>query len=435
MGPENGVEPGASPAAHPPRPARPAPPVIAGYQLLRLLGRGGTATVFEALNETGDRVAIKYYERGFAVNPRWQASGQELRNCPNLLVPLGVEQLDDRVLCVFPLVKGEDLAEARKGRAFTAHSATEILVAIAEAIGCLHRYGWIHGDLNPRNLYLEERGPVLADLPIATPGPGEWLVTRRYSAPEVLLSASHMSPAADIYSLAVVVGETLTGSADPDRIQEALIKGSPTLAPLARLLRDMSNSDPDSRPSADDVQREALALMEVQEQAWRLPVPSVKGTASTSDTVIRILEAPTENVPLAPWLKRRDQRRAVALSTTTALMSVVFGLTAFAIEGVQAAESLRSSLPELIIGIASILLVVLLAAFASIRFRSRRGLRRRALVVKAALLERYTNALGASHLNPDGDSRLAWGHVFLTVREKVARPDQGIASTSRTDGP
>jgi hypothetical protein len=152
---------------------------------------------------------------------------------------------DDGIV-VTERVSGPTLAEllADRGR-LPWSTAARLLAPIADALAAVHGAGWVHGDVAPANIVLGDAGAVLVDLGRARPVAGAGASgTPGSVAPEVEAGAV-VSTAADVWSLASVVVEAVTGGPPTP---------STTLPPgVALALRRALATDPADRPSAAEL--------------------------------------------------------------------------------------------------------------------------------------------------------------------------------------
>jgi serine/threonine protein kinase len=174
-------------------------------------------------------------------------------------------------------VPGKSLrAVLRKRGWLKASLARAIGRQTAAALAVLHDSGYVHGDVKPDNLHLRpDLTAVLLDLGFAhrveddnsAVGDGYVLGTANYVAPELCAQPENDGPAADIFSLGVMLFELLTGHLPypvgdvqqtmvlhRDRRPESLKRwrGNWTSA-MSDLIDRMLSRDPQDRPTANNV--------------------------------------------------------------------------------------------------------------------------------------------------------------------------------------
>jgi hypothetical protein len=194
------------------------------YRLLRRLGKGGMATVYEA-ERRGERFALKRPLAGHLLDPRFRERfvreadlGRALHH-PNIIRIFDRGQVGDVPFFVMELIDGETLRDRldRDGR-LEPRLAASITARVAEALDYAHHKGVIHRDLKPSNIMLERSGGVkVMDYGIARAQhldgvtvTGGFVGTPQYAAPEAIDALTE--PRSDLYSLGVVFFEMLTGS-------------------------------------------------------------------------------------------------------------------------------------------------------------------------------------------------------------------------------
>lgn len=254
------------------------------YALESVIGRGGMADVHRARDQVLHRqVAVKIL-RGVSTDPQdRERFGAETRMLAQLRHPSLVMILDagtegERPFLVMELVEGASLAElCREGPLDPPHVAT-IGVRLADALRYVHAEGIVHRDIKPANVLLSHDGRVLlADFGIARltadaarlTGSGVMIGTAAYLAPEQVRN-QEIGPAADVYSLGLVLLEALTG------VQT--YSGPSTEAALARLFTPPSVPDdlPEPWPGL-------LSSMTALDVSMR-PTPAEVGSALAAAT-------------------------------------------------------------------------------------------------------------------------------------------------------
>ncbi len=204
------------------------------HEIVRLIGHGATASVFEATHlGLGKSVAIKLLHEHLASNE--QVAGRFVRegrvaaklSHPNAIGVLDVGVEDGVPYLVMELLRGTDLRALLVDAApLTVEHTLAFLLPIASALQHAHQAGVLHRDLKPANIFLsrdirDDIVPKLLDFGLSKVVTGESessltqteLVagTALYMAPEQTLGVRHSSPASDQYSFAAVFYECVTG--------------------------------------------------------------------------------------------------------------------------------------------------------------------------------------------------------------------------------
>jgi hypothetical protein len=230
--------------------------VLERYRLHRQLGAGGFGTVWLARDERLERdVAVKIVARERIVGGRFE---REARAAARLSHP-GVVTLyeagadDDGAYLVSELVRGSTLDELLAAGRLSDHDIVEIGIALCDALAHAHAEGVVHRDVKPSNVLIPDRpsSPTqlakLTDFGVARivggdslTRTGDVLGTAAYMAPEQA-EGREVTAAADLYALALVLYEALTG-VNPVRTSTAASRArrlGAQLPPLRRQRRDL----------------------------------------------------------------------------------------------------------------------------------------------------------------------------------------------------
>lgn len=205
--------------------------VLAGrYELHRQLATGGSADVFLARDQLLNRpVAVKVLnatlseDEAFVERLRREAQLVASLNHQNIVGVFDQGEQDGAPFIVMEYVNGRSLAEILRseGRLHPDRAAT-IAVDVAAALDAAHRQGMVHMDVKPGNVLVTAEGQVkLADFGIAkalnegaetdlTAEGGTVMGTATYLSPEQA-QGQKVGPRSDVYSLAVVLYEMMTG--------------------------------------------------------------------------------------------------------------------------------------------------------------------------------------------------------------------------------
>lgn len=223
---------------------------LPGFQLLRLLGKGGMGEVYEAFDKRARRkVALKVLRRDKSDSrtlARFQREAEvmaKLRH-PNLIRLYQRGEHQGRSWISMELVQGASLDQIlHRSGPLTPEASRELIRVVTEALGVMHQAGVLHRDLKPGNLMLEPKGrPVLMDFGLVKDESREKLTqtgtvlgTPVYLAPEILLGQPFVANV-DFYALGITWWECLTGDR-PFTFEEifaAVSKGKALLPPPPR---------------------------------------------------------------------------------------------------------------------------------------------------------------------------------------------------------
>lgn len=191
----------------------------------RRLGQGGMGTVYLAHDvDLGRLVAVKCMAAMYADNAdlvaRFEREARMMARLdhPNLVPVYAVGRRDNAPFIVMKYLEGSNLGDYLAER--TRLSAAELLPIVkqlCEGLQFVHDHNVVHRDLKPANVFVSPRGHVtLLDLGVARDTAnnmtrtGVIVGTPRYMSPEQILG-KRVDKAADIYALASVVFELITG--------------------------------------------------------------------------------------------------------------------------------------------------------------------------------------------------------------------------------
>lgn len=351
---------------------------IGRYQVVRLLGQGGMASVYEACETSlNRRVAIKVLHaelgRDSDVITRFVSEGRIVNGIrqPSLVPVHEQGQLaDGSYYIVMELLEGETLSKRLQRSVHRPLSMEEVLRLgrqVTEALATVHRHGVVHRDIKPDNLMLVLDPAVFGgirvkildfglakvlraragdDLPKTVVGCAYGTIS--YMAPEQMFDARGATDRADVYSLGATLFEMITGKtpysgSEPLQIWGAqLTKPAPDLRtlvphaprPLALTIQRMLNREPTARPSMEEVLRQLTYLY--REEYVRtnakasgphpgLVAPPTKEISASDLTVIQH-EKITRHAPSSTL-----RRIAIATVVAVPLLGLVYACTPTAV--------------------------------------------------------------------------------------------------------
>jgi serine/threonine protein kinase len=258
-------------APHSPSPGQ--PPSIPGYDLLEKIGQGGMGEVYRATQLSLHRtVAVKFLHPGAdggaaSIFQRESHLMAALAH-PNIVTVHDCGQAGGRNYLVMEYVRGTPLrAQMEAGRPWAVSRAAPVLDAVARSLSYIHSQGILHLDLKPENVLFTDDGHVkITDFGLALSrqdaqalSAGElYSGTMDYCAPEQRFGLA-LEPRCDVFSLAVVAYEMLTGRV-PGRVYVPASEHNPRLSPaIDEVLRRGLARKPGDRFATVEDFRQALA--------------------------------------------------------------------------------------------------------------------------------------------------------------------------------
>jgi serine/threonine-protein kinase len=309
------------------------------YHLKRLIGRGGMGEVYEAEHTVKEwTVALKLMSDTFSKDPVFrERMKREARIAGRLQEPHVVPihdygEIDGQMYLEMRLIEGIDLDSVLKRFGpLTPPRAVAIISQIASALDAAHAAGVMHRDVKPPNvLVTRDDFAYLVDFGIASATTDEKLTqlgtavgTWKYMAPE-RFSSEEVTYRADIYALACVLHEALTGAPPYRADSVSMLVTSHLLDPIpqpstirsgipkafdAVIARGMAKKPEDRYASAGDL---ALAAHEAlsdpdqdhadsilrRSQEATLPVPSIDTPPPQATEAVPPVITPPPAAPL-----------------------------------------------------------------------------------------------------------------------------------------
>jgi serine/threonine kinase PknH len=284
------------------------------YLLVELLGRGGMGEVWRAHDTATDRtVAVKLLpphlaeDDAFVQRFRREAHAAAQLNSPHVIPIHNYGEIDGRLYVDMRLIEGRDLQSVLADGAMAPGRAVRIIEQVAKALQAAHRVGLVHRDVKPSNILLDEDDfAYLIDFGIARgidqsrlTGTGSIIGSWHYMSPE-RLRAGQVDARADIYALACVLYECLTGSTPfPGDNFEQQITAHLTAPPPRP-----SSTDPNVPVTFDPVIATGMAKNPDQRYATTVELANAAHNAITTPLAApTLLAGPTRPAPEAA---RRD---------------------------------------------------------------------------------------------------------------------------------
>jgi serine/threonine protein kinase/WD40 repeat protein len=366
-----GVEPSGEPAES-------QWPAIPGYEVLRELGRGGMAIVYEARQlRLNRRVALKMILAGAHATPeqlvRFCSEGEIVARFrhPNIVQIYEVGTYNCQPFFALELMEGGSLAAAQGGKPLPARIAAGLVETLARTMEYAHRQGIVHRDLNPANILLqtviiaedavERRRNSSDSLPLPSPvssalkncipkisdfglakhldhdsrltQTGHVMGTPSYMAPEQVRGQNdRVGPAADVYALGAILYELLTGR-PPFQ--------APTTLEVMNQVSDLDPVPPSRLLPQVPRDLEVICLKCLEKE----PSRRYGSAEASADDLRRFLDhLPIQARRVATmerawqWAKRRPTVAALLLAVVVALLGGTGVSTYFAVESSRRAD-------------------------------------------------------------------------------------------------
>jgi tRNA A-37 threonylcarbamoyl transferase component Bud32 len=319
------------------------------YRVVRLLGRGGFAEVYEVKDEDLQRrLAAKVLRADIpwsqATLSRFKQEARAVArlNHPNTLPIFFVGEGEGLVFYVMPYCEGRTLGDLlRADGALSVSRALAIIEPILETLQHAHEHGLVHRDVKPDNILIEASTgrPLLVDFGIVkyldgavgNTQTGFIVGTPLYMSPEQALGRHDVDARADIYGIGVVLFQMLTGAPpfEGDDSQEIVTRHLHEPVPVSTLssdrvppwlraviLRCLAKHPDDRYPSAQAVLEALRAGRGIAAAAPAPPLAEPATRPSEDDT-------PTASMPA---VRRRGGRRRTMVAV--GLVAVVGALWA-----------------------------------------------------------------------------------------------------------
>uniref|UniRef100_A0ACD5XB99 Uncharacterized protein n=1 Tax=Avena sativa TaxID=4498 RepID=A0ACD5XB99_AVESA len=191
------------------------------YKVIREIGDGTCGNVFRAFNiETNEIVAVKKMKRKFyhweeCISLREVKALQKL-NHPNIVELKEVTMENHQLFFIFEHMDC-NLYDLIRDRCvpFTEEEIRKLMLQILQGLVYMHNNGYFHRDLKPENLLVTNGVVKIADFGLArevcsSPPYTDYVSTRWYRAPEVLLQASAYTPSIDMWAVGAILAELFT---------------------------------------------------------------------------------------------------------------------------------------------------------------------------------------------------------------------------------
>lgn len=201
--------------------------IIGAYEIVGVVGSGGMASVYKAYHERLDRhVAIKFMHETFLQDEDFRA--RFLREArivarlehPNIVPIYDFDEFKGTPYLVMKLITGMTLKKRAIKTGLSLIETRDILTSVARGLDYAHEKGILHRDMKPSNILIDsDDTPYITDFGLAriaeagasTISHDMLLGTPFYISPEQAQGEKDLDSRTDIYSLAVILYELITG--------------------------------------------------------------------------------------------------------------------------------------------------------------------------------------------------------------------------------
>ncbi|TEU12300.1 MAG: hypothetical protein E3J21_21305 [Anaerolineales bacterium] len=372
------------------------PQTLGKYKIGEELGRGGFAAVYKAIDTTLNRtVALKIMTAPPPGDPTFlERFWREARTAanlkhPNIVAIYEVAEIEGRYCLAMEFLPGHTLAQIlQEEKALPPRRVAEITQQLASALDYAHARGFVHRDMKPSNVIMDDQGHVtLTDFGTVKPAEGTKLTapwmsigTPEYMSPEQIGGLA-IKPASDIYSLGIVCYEMLSGqvpfSGGTPHVLHAHVYDRPL--PLTELVAQIPEvvaevihhalaKKPEMRfASAGEMARALTAAVEAAGE------PLLEAAAAKQDkrTISLSEEQTPRPIRTAGFPQRVVDIEAREEAIRRAIAAERERKTPAAIEKPTPLPSIRKGFPRRVVAIGGILLVAGLLTVGGIVYRSR----------------------------------------------------------------
>eukprot|EP00035_Acanthoeca_spectabilis_P037855 m.47991 g.47991 ORF g.47991 m.47991 type:complete len:703 (-) comp8890_c0_seq1:1344-3452(-) len=246
---------------------------IARYEIQKRVGDGtyGYVNLVRSKEAPNERYAIKVMKKSYfswdeCMTLREIQSLKKLNNHPNIIKLKEVIRENNTLYMVFEFMQANlfELMQQRN-KPFPEADVKHVTFQVMQGLAYMHRLGYFHRDMKPENLLCNGVDQIkIADFGLAReirsrPPFTEYVSTRWYRAPEVLLRSDRYNSPVDLWAVGAIMAELYTlrplfpGSSEVDEIFKVCqVLGTPTAATWAegvKLASRMSFKFPQIAPT------------------------------------------------------------------------------------------------------------------------------------------------------------------------------------------
>ena len=250
------------------------------YQIIRTVGKGGMAVVYEALDLEleKNKCALKVLNSEYSDNADYvnrfirEVDLMNTVNHPNVVRTYQAGTFDKRLYFSLEFINGVSVESLIKRRKDLPMSTTSFIYQLCRGLKAIHERDILHRDLKPANILINNKNIIkITDFGVARPKQSN--ITRRnqkvgsilYMAPEIWMGKT-LSPSVDFYAMGIVLYEISTktlpfNGSSPSELMEAHLKSTPekpsSINPqvplwLDRLIMSLLEKKPKNRPSSTE---------------------------------------------------------------------------------------------------------------------------------------------------------------------------------------